>query len=117
MIKIVLDQATMKFMSLCESITGATVKDCIIDDNLVLFIIKEGDIGKAIGKKGFNVKRLEHTLKKKVKMVEFNTEMGTFIGNLMIPCMGLILSRSRTYSSESVLCRFLEVRCRFRSVM
>lgn len=83
--KITFDMDTMKFISLCESMTGASVKDCIVSDNLVIFIIKEGELGKAIGKKGFNVKRLEHSLKKKVKMVEFHPELATFVANLVVP--------------------------------
>ena len=83
--KIVFDQSAMKFISLCEQITGATVKDCIVEENLVLFVIKEGEMSKAIGKKGFNVKRLEHAIKKKIKMVEFHTEVTTFVANLVAP--------------------------------
>ena len=83
--KIVFDESIMKFIAMLESMSGAAVKDCVIEDSMVLFVIKEGDIGKAIGKKGFNVKRMEHALKKKVKMVEFHPELTTFIGNLVAP--------------------------------
>ena len=85
MVKIVFDESAMKFIALCEQLTGTTVKDCIISDNMVLFIINQGEISKAIGKKGFNVKRLEHTMKKKIKMVEFHTELTTFVANLVAP--------------------------------
>ena len=51
----------------------------------MLYIIKQGDIAKAIGKKGFNVKRLENSLKRKLKMVEFNEDAHTFIRKLVFP--------------------------------
>ena len=47
----------MRYIALFESITGATAKDCIVDDELnrIIFIVKEGDIGAAIGKGGKNI--------------------------------------------------------------
>ena len=39
----------MRYIALFESITSATVKDCIVDEeqNRIIFIIKEGEIGRA----------------------------------------------------------------------
>ena len=47
----------MRYIALFESITGANVKDCIIDDELnrIIFVVKQGDIGAAIGKGGKNI--------------------------------------------------------------
>ena len=47
----------MRYIALFENITGATVKDCIVDDvlNRIIFIIKKGDVGMAIGRKGKNI--------------------------------------------------------------
>ena len=51
----------MRHIALFESITGATVRDCIIDDDSdrIIFVIKEGDVGIAIGRRGKNVSTLE----------------------------------------------------------
>jgi N utilization substance protein A len=75
----------MKFMSLFESITRAKLKDCIIRENTVLFIVHPGEIGKAVGSKGANVRKLERALNKKVKIVEFSPEPVNFIKNLIHP--------------------------------
>jgi len=74
----------MRYMSLFESLTGAKVKDCIVNDK-VLFIIHENEMGKAIGKQGSNIKRVENTLKKKIKLVEFNNDVSQFVQNLISP--------------------------------
>jgi len=83
--KIVYDMSAMKFMSLFESITRSKLKDCIIKDTVVLFIVHPNEIGKAVGAKGVNVRKLERILKKKIKIVEFSPEPVNFIKNLVHP--------------------------------
>jgi len=83
--KIVYDMSAMKFMSLFESITRAKLKDCVIKENMVLFIVHPNEIGKAVGSKGANVRKLEKVLNKKVKIVEFSPEPVNFIKNLVHP--------------------------------
>lgn len=74
----------MKYISLFESLTGAKVKDCIVNDN-VFFIVHENEMGRAIGKGGSNIKRVEEVLKKKIRLAEFNNDVCKFIGNLIYP--------------------------------
>lgn len=83
--KIVYDMNIMKFMSLFETLTRSKLKDCIVKDNLIIFIVQPGEMGKAIGKKGINVKKLEQMLKKKVKIVEYSTDIEQFIKNVIVP--------------------------------
>lgn len=79
------DVDSMKFMSLFESITKAKLKDCVVRDNFILFIVQPGEIGRAVGAKGVNVRKLERLLKRKVKIVEFDPEPVNFIKNLIHP--------------------------------
>lgn len=74
----------MKLITLFESVTGAQVKDCISNEKLI-FIIQENDMGKAIGKNGFNVKKIEGKLRKKIKLVEFTNDVSQFVKNLIHP--------------------------------
>ncbi len=83
--KIVYDTGTMQVMAHFEQMTRARLKDCIISELQVFFIIEQGDIGKAIGPRGAHIRRLEAGLKKKIKMVEFAPELGSFIKNLVYP--------------------------------
>ena len=74
----------MKLITLFESMTGAKVKDCIANEKII-FIIEENDMGKAIGKKGINIKRIESMLKKKIKLVEFSNDASQFVRNMVNP--------------------------------
>jgi N utilization substance protein A len=74
----------MKYISLFESLTGAKVKDCIANEN-VFFIVHENEMGKAIGKQGSNIKRVENALKKKIRLAEFNGDVCQFVQNLIYP--------------------------------
>jgi len=74
----------IQYISIFESLTGARVRDCILND-FILFIVHENEMGKAIGKQGSNIKRVENTLKKKIKLVEFNNDVPQFVQNLIYP--------------------------------
>lgn len=84
MSKIKYNADDMKIIQLFETLTGAKLKDCIMDES-ILFIVAEHEIGKAIGKKGSNIKRLEQLLKKKIRVVSFNDNVTKFISNLLLP--------------------------------
>ncbi|MBI2660615.1 NusA-like transcription termination signal-binding factor [Candidatus Woesearchaeota archaeon] len=79
-----LDSESMKLMAFFESNTGAKVKDCIPNDKLI-FIIEENEMGKAIGKNGANIKKMERLLKKKIKLAEFSNDALQFVRNLCYP--------------------------------
>jgi N utilization substance protein A len=77
----------MRYIALFESMTGATVRDCIVDEDngRVIFIIKEGDVGMAIGKRGKNISNLERMTGKKHEIIEFSEEPSQFIKNALKP--------------------------------
>jgi N utilization substance protein A len=68
-------------------LTKSTALDCIIDDRFdrVIYIVKQGDMGLAIGKKGENIKRLQNVLGKRVEMVEYSEDRDEFITNIFKP--------------------------------
>lgn len=82
--KIKFDSDLIGLMTLFESFTGAKVKDCIANEKLV-FIIEKNDIGKAIGKNGANIKKMENAVKKKINLVEFSDDVLQFIKNITYP--------------------------------
>lgn len=77
----------MRYIALFESITGATVKDCVVDEDLnrIIFVVKQGDVGVAIGRKGKNIHLLERMTGKKHEIIEHSENPAQFIKNALRP--------------------------------
>lgn len=79
-----LDTNTLRHVAALEGRTGAEVKDCIVDyENSIIYVVKKGDIGKAIGAKGSNVRNLENILGKKIHIVEHSNNPLEFTKNMV----------------------------------
>jgi N utilization substance protein A len=72
-------------MALFQSLSGATAKDCIVDDkqNRIIFVVPKGQMGLAIGKDGASVKKVERTVKKPVEVVEWSDDPAEMIRNVL----------------------------------
>jgi N utilization substance protein A len=77
----------IRYIGLFESITGATVKDCLVEENddTIVFVVKEGEMGLAIGKKGANLAKVREMINKGIDIVEYSEDPTKFIENLMKP--------------------------------
>ena len=77
----------MRYIALFESITGATAKDCVVDEDLnrIIFVVKEGDVGAAIGRQGKNIHLLERMTGKKHEIIEHSKSPAQFIKNALRP--------------------------------
>lgn len=77
----------MRYIALFESITGANVKDCIIDEELdrILVVVKQGEMGLAIGKGGKNIHLLEKMTGKRHELIEHSEDSAQFIKNALHP--------------------------------
>jgi len=103
---------TIKYIPIFENVTRSHLKDCIIGESSILFIVQEGEASKAIGKNGQNAKTLERMMKKKIKIVEFSPEVKKFVSNLIYPLKvpeieekedGLLLLKGADVSIKSML--------------
>jgi len=84
-IKMKIDNALIQYINLFEKITRTRVKDCIQDNDKLIFIVEEGEISKALGKNGINIKKIASLTKKKLKVIDFNSKIERFIKNLINP--------------------------------
>ena len=77
--KKVYDAKAMHFITIFENIAKVTAKDCIVQDNQVIYIVKMSDVGTAVGPKGINVRQLEKNLKTKIKIVGHSDKVEEFV--------------------------------------
>lgn len=76
-------------MSLFQSITSVTARDCVVDDKMdrVIFIVNKGLMGLAIGKGGMTIRQLQNVVAKKVELVEYSEDASDFVRNILNPQM------------------------------
>ena len=86
-------------------LTKSTALDCVIDDRFdrVIYVIRPGDMGLAIGKKGENIKRLQNVLGKRIEMVEYAENPDEFIANIFKPAEVVGIEREADNGPVNVL--------------
>ncbi len=83
--KIKIDRQSMELISLFNNISGAIIKDCLIFESpenqseIIIFLVKKEDVGKAIGKAGEHVKDLMAKLQKKIDVIPWSENLEQFI--------------------------------------
>lgn len=109
--KIIFDTKLMGIMSMFDNITHAALKDCIPFDDQYVFIVDRGQMAKAIGKGGSNIKLLERKLKLKVHVAEYADNACQLTANLMYPAKikdikeedGKIFVQSLDHNSRGIM--------------
>jgi len=77
---IVFDTETIKTINLFETVSQTSVKDCIIMDDRIYFLIEEGGL-KKIRENGQLLKNLEKMLNKKILIFEYSKDVSLFLKN------------------------------------
>ena len=77
----------LEYISLFEGMTKAHVKDIIVKDQEIIVIVKEGDMGLAIGRGGEVIKAVRDKVGKNVSVIEHSDDLPTFIKHLFAPAI------------------------------
>lgn len=82
-----LDQDCLGLSQMMETIARVQVKDCFRDEDegTIYFVVETGQLGKALGKGGVNVKRLQQNLGKRIRVIEYRSALPDFIKSIIYP--------------------------------
>ncbi len=85
--EIVLTEDCMRLISQFENLTGASSRDCVIDERnqRIIFVVNPGEMGRAIGKKGTSIKRASDEMGKRIEVVEYTSDPEQFLRNCFLP--------------------------------
>jgi N utilization substance protein A len=77
----------MRYITLFEGMTGARVHDCVIDEseNRIIFVVKKGDIGIAIGGRGDKIRKAKRVIGKNIRVIEYSDDIMEFLKNTFAP--------------------------------
>jgi N utilization substance protein A len=105
----------IRYIALFESLTRAVARDCYIDDenDRVIFVVKKGDMGLAIGKNGNNINRVKRSLGKHIEIVEFSGDVDEFIANALQP---VSVKKVQVVSKENKKLAYVEVMSKDRGI-
>ena len=62
------------YLNELNSASGANARDCVIEGNVITFLVRKKELGKAIGKDAEAVKKLRLKLKLNVELLEYAEE-------------------------------------------
>ena len=85
MTDIMLSNEDMQYINMANKITKTDILDCISTEDKIIFIVKKGQLGAAIGIKAKNLEKLRGLFKKTIKFVEHDSDKQRFIVNLFKP--------------------------------
>ncbi len=77
----------IRYIALFESLTGARARDCFEDaeNNRLVFVVKSGDMGLAIGKGGDRINRVKKAVGRHVEVIEHSEDPVEFVKNAFHP--------------------------------
>ncbi len=74
-----LDRDGIAYINSMLTVANVIPKDCVVDDNTVVFLVEKEKIGAAIGKQGKNAETLRKQLKKNVEIMQYAESPEEFI--------------------------------------
>ncbi len=75
----------MKYINTASQLINVDILDCLLIEDKLVFVVRKGQLGAAIGKKAKNLERLQSLFKKTIKFVEEDPDKLQFIRNLCKP--------------------------------
>lgn len=104
MANIKLTESEIQYISLFEAVTQVEAMDCILDEEneRLIFIVRRGTAGKAIGSRGSNAKLLRKLFGRDVEIVEHGETLGDLLRAALFPAKILSIEVREDSDGEKV---------------
>ena len=85
--RVTLGDEERRYIARFEELTGATARDCLVQDDhdRIVFLVGAGEMADAVGPGGREVERVEEDLGREVELVEDADHPETFVANALAP--------------------------------
>ena len=80
-----LNNEEVKKVLYLQQIMGVAARDFVENEEQMIIVVHQGDVGKAIGRDGRNINSLERMVKKSILFVEYSDDVKRFIENIFFP--------------------------------
>lgn len=89
MSEVKLSNEGIRYIALFESMTGARARDCYedIENDRLIFVVRSGDMGLAIGKGGEHINRVKRAIAKHIEVIEHSDDPVEFVKNAFHPVL------------------------------
>lgn len=95
--RVTLDKMDIQSINIFHTLTGSSVVDCLDEDDIIFFIVAEGQYGLAVGKDGNKIKNAERLFKKMIKVYEYSADLRRFVFNLIPESQEITVSDKIVY--------------------
>ena len=85
MSRLKLDMDTLGLSSLLEKLAGVQVKDCFKEGETIYYVVGSGELGKALGRGGVIIHKLQDKLNQRVRVIEFQDNLLEFVKKVIYP--------------------------------
>ncbi len=67
------------YLNALNRVSGVNARDCVVDENVISFLVRKEAMGKAIGKNAATIKKLSKQLRKNIEIFEYCDDVESFI--------------------------------------
>jgi N utilization substance protein A len=68
-----------------KKIPKVKVKDCVEEEDRIIFVVEKGQLGLVLGKRANNLEALKKEFKKDIKIIEYDQDPAKFVENIFKP--------------------------------
>ncbi|AUX08227.1 transcription elongation factor NusA [Halalkaliarchaeum desulfuricum] len=103
--RVTLSDEARRYIGRFDELTGVTPRDCLVEEDRLVFVVPPGEMHEAIGPGGRTVDRVEAELGRGVQLVEYAETPEAFVANALAPAA----VRAVTISEQNDRVAYVEV--------